>query len=579
MITKRWRTSERKYDVVTERDVSIPVSDGINIDCDIFRPDAKGKFPAILGVHAYEKSWQSAPSMPQGMDAGNASVEAGDSNFFVRRGYAHIIANVRGTGRSEGEFLNYGLREVRDTYEIIEWIASQPWCDGNVAMFGVSYFAIAQLQVAALNPPHLKAIFAPFGYTDFYRDKYYHGGIFAHEFATGWANRIFSKRANNRTSWSSWTRDKWGEKRFKEAIAEALQDKEICAVPSLAEPLLNPEKDANPLIIDMILHKFDGEYWQERIVKHEHIKIPSYLGACWGIYGLHLPGAFRAWENMTAPKKMVIGPPIYLDRPVYQYQYESLRWFDYWLKGIDNGIMDEPPIRLFVMGTGEWKPANEWPLPETKWTPFYLHSSGLLSEHEFWPNEGSSSFEDNPFNVHGSLKFFSPPLVENTEVIGPIKLTLFASTTDDEVLWFVSLIDVDPGGEEKLLTRGWLRGSQRETDPKKSKLWEPFHPHTEREPLTPGEIYEFNINIVPTGNLFKVGHRIGLKISCVDDEKPKNFLEAVAQGHLWRQNPSWITVYHDADHPSCLLLPITKGDIIGTYMSGGSISASEQKRK
>lgn len=271
---------------------------------------------------------------------------------------------------------------------------------------------------------------------------------------------------------------------------------------------------------------------------------------------------------------MVIGPPIYLDRPVYQYQYESLRWFDYWLKGIDNGIMEEPPIRLFILGTGEWKSASEWPLPETRWTPFYLHANGLLSEHEFWPNDGCSSYEDNLFNQRGGLKFLSPPLVENTEVVGPITLNLFASATDNDVLWFISLLDVDPEGRETLLTRGWLRGSQRAIDSTKSRPWEPFHPHTGREHLTPNEIHEFNIKINSIGNLFKVGHRIGLRIRCVDDETPKTSLDATAQGHLWRQTPAWITLYHDADHPSCLLLPITKGNVIGTFISGGDISVS-----
>jgi len=366
MITKNWQTSERKYRVTVERDVAIPVSDAVRLDCDIFRPDDGGKFPAILGVHSYDKSSQSAPSMPKGFALNiNGSLEAGDSNFYVRRGYVHVIANVRGTGKSGGQFCNYGPRDVQDTYEIIEWIARQPWCDGNVGMFGVSYYAVAQLQVAALNPPHLKAIFAPFGYTDFYRDKFYHGGILANEFLSSWANSIFRKRANTEDMprWSSWTKQKWGDKKFQEALAEALRDREITAVPALTEALKNPERDANPMVVDILLNKFDGEYYQERNVKHEDIKVPSYLGACWGIFGLHLPGAFRAWENITAPKKMVIGPPIYLDRPLYQYHYESLRWFDYWLKGVENGIMEEPPIRLFVMGTDEWKATGDWPLP------------------------------------------------------------------------------------------------------------------------------------------------------------------------------------------------------------------------
>ena len=569
MISKKWRTSERKYGVIEERDVFIPISDGINIDCDIFRPDVKGKFPAILGVQCYDKHAQTAPMMPSCIKWTNAAYEAGDPNFYVRRGYVQVVINTRGSGRSGGEYLNYGSREVQDTYEIIDWMTNQPWCDGNVGMFGVSYYAVAQQQIAALNPPHLKCIFAPFGYTNFYRDKYYHGGILAHAFMKTWADSIDNCRA------ASWSREKMGDAKYKKAIAQALEDKDICAVPYLVEALKNPDRVANHLLVDILINPLDGPYYHERNVKYENdIKVPSYLGAGWGIYGLHLPGAFRSWENIrNAPKKMTIGPPIYLDRPLYQYHYESLRWFDYWLKGIDNDIMEGPPVRLFVMGTDEWKTTDDWPLPETQWTPFYLHANGLLSEHEFWPGEGVDTYEDNRPS-HGSLKFFSPPMVENTEVIGPITLNLHASTTDTEALWFVSLLDVDAQGNERLLTRGWLRGSQREVDPERSKPWKPFHSHTRRQPLTPNQVYEFNIEIMPTANLFRAGHRIGLKISCVDNEPPRHILEMIGVGHLWRQRSSMVTIYHDSDHPSHLLVPITRGNLIGTYMSGGELTMS-----
>jgi len=286
------------------------------------------------------------------------------------------------------------------------------------------------------------------------------------------------------------------------------------------------------------------------------------------MYGLHLPGTFRSWENLNVPKKMLVGPPAYLDRPLYQLQYESLRWFDHWLKGIDTGIMEEAPIKLFIMGENEWKEAEEWPLPETKWTPFYLHPKGVMYERLCWPDEVSDSFEDSPWG-RGSLKYSSPILVENTEIVGPMVLNLFASTTDDEVFWFVSLREVDAEGNERILTRGWLRGSHREVDPKRSKPWEPFHPHTKSEPLTPGEIYEFNIPIVPTAKLFKAGSRIKLKISSTDDQA-KNPLEMNAGGHIHRQSASRIKVYHNADYPSHLLLPITRGNVLETFVSGGA---------
>lgn len=569
MISKKWRTSERKYNVITGRHIPILMSDGVTIDGDVFRPDDGGKFPALLCVHPYDNPLQSAPLMPHGFGVGNGILEAGDPNFFVRRGYAQVIANVRGSGRSGGYLDLFQPRERRDTYEIIEWIAAQPWCDGNVGMFGVSYFAMAAQQVTSLKPPHLKAIFAPYAVTDFYRDSIYHGGILAHAFTQGIRGRSLS---SPRFEPDTWYRKKYGDEKFKQAVASALQDEDLCAVPYILEQL---RTGTGPL--DNYLNYLDGEYYRERSVSYEGTEIPAYLGACWGIYGLHLPGAFRSWEHWRGPKKMTIGPPVYLDRPLYQYAYESIRWFDYWLKGMENDILAGPPIKLFVVGTGDWKTADEWPLPETKWTSFYLHANGLLSEHEFWPNEGHSSFE-NSFMNHGNLTFLSPPLVENTEVLGPIALNLYASTTDTEILWFVTLLDIDPHGNETLLTRGWLRGSHRRIDPERSKPWQPFHLHTRREPLTPNEIYEFNIEIMPYGILFQPGHRIGVRIKCTDDEKPNNFLEAVGTGHIWRQAGSRVSIHHNADYPSHLLLPITKGNVLETFISGGKLPQEPYRR-
>lgn len=574
MFSTKWRTSERKYNVLVEADVKIPMTDGVKLSCDVFRPDSNEKFPAILGFHCYHQSAQTGPIKPtsistvqwrhRGQERTNASLESGDPNFFARRGYVHVVCNARGTGKSDGKWDFIGQREVRDVYEAIEWMATQPWCDGNVAMFGVSYFAWIQLFVATLNPPHLKCLFCPWGATDPYRDLFYRGGIIAYKWPIGWSQTSLTYsdcRPENHS------KKELGEEGYRNAIAKMLQDEDIKAVPEIVEILRNPESGLNPFIIDLLLHPFYDNFWEERTVKYDKIKIPAYIGSDWGCYGIHLPAAFRSSEKLNVPKKMIIGPPIYLDRPLYQLQHEAVRWFDHWIKGRDTGIMDEPAVRLFIMGTNEWKEASDWPLPETKWTPFYLHEDGLLSEHEYWPNEGSDSFEDSPW-MRGYLKYSTPPMVENTEVVGPITLKLYASTTDTEIFWIVSLFEIDPEGNERILTKGWLRGSHGEIDAERSKPWEPFHPHTKSENLTPGEMYEFDISIVPTGNLFKAGSKIGLKISCVDDE-PNNPLEAIACGSLRRQSVSRITVYRNADYPSCLVLPVTKGNILNTFMSGG----------
>jgi len=572
MFSTKWKTSERKYNnIICERDVRIPMADGVEISADIWRPDSTEKFAGILGIHPYPQQPQTAPIMPNSFSSvthphpgeakGRGWIESGDPNFLVRRGYVQVVANVRGTGKSGGNYDFMGNQEIRDTYEVIEWIARQPWCDGKVGMFGVSYFAWIQVFVAALNPPSLKCIFAPHGLTDFYRDWIYRGGIFAYNFIRALAKDYLNPR------FELITRRLLGDKAVKEAVEKALQDEDLMAVPGMADVLSNLDEGINPIMADVALNPFDNPFWDERKAKYDTTKVPSYIGGCWATYGLHLPGAFRGWERLNVPKKMVIGPPLYLDRPFFQLQFEALRWFDHWLKGIDTGFMDEPPVKLFVMGANTWKESDQWPLPETKWTPFYLHENELLSEHEHWSYEAQRSYEDSPW-VRGYADYYSPPLVEETEVIGPIVLNLHAATTDDEVLWLISLREVDREGNEKILTRGWLRGSHRALDPARSKPWEPYHPHDKSEPLEPGTIYEFNIGLIPTCNLFKAGTRIKVRITSAD-EPAKHTFEQVAGGNIKRQSSSRITIFQDADHPSHILLPITRGNVIGTFLSGG----------
>jgi predicted acyl esterase len=571
--------SKRQYGIVAERDVFVPVSDGVSINVDVFRPDSDGKFPALLSMSPYNKEAQSDRIWPGSSSATfvrgaiNTLIEAGNTDFFVRRGYVHIIGSARGTGKSGGAYRFMCSKEIRDIYDIVEWAAAQPWCNGNVGMLGVSYFAWNQQPAAALKPPHLKAIFPIFAATDFYRDAWYHGGILN----TVFFNFLLSLQALDLNAQDIVAREELGDDAFKEAVARALADRDICANPELAEALANPDGLGNASRVDVLLHPTDGPYWWERsVVDYDAITIPTYVGAGWYTYYLHLPGAFRSWANLKTPKKMVIGPPIPFDRPFYQYHWEILRWYDHWLKGIDTGIMDEPAVKIWVMGANEWKIADDWPVPGTRWIPFSLHHNGILSEIEPWPDALSDSFDYSP-SKRGSLEYLSPPLVENTEVVGPIALNLYASARTTDVNFFISLWDVDPEGNEAFLTRGWLKGSHREVDPTRSKPWQPFHPHTNPQPLVPGQVYQFAIEVVPTANLFKRGHRICLKISCADDEQPKTPREVFHLGHLWSQTPTTVTIYHDADRPSYLLLPITGGNIFGTYLSGGELSLKEEE--
>jgi len=573
------KLSKRQYDIILERNVPIPVSDGVVIDSDVFRPRSSEKFPALLSIAPYSKELQTARIWPRGMSTsmvrgvGDGVLEAGPTDFFVRRGYVHIVASSRGTGKSGGAYRFMDHREIMDIYDIVEWAAQQPWCSGNVGMLGTSYYAWTQQQAAVLQPPHLKAICPFYAATDQYRDAWYHGGILLSKFV----NVFFSTGALNLHTASCAAREEMGKDTFEKAIEQALSDSDIAADPGFVASLKNPDKPENMGKIDLLLHNTYDAYWEERnLTDYDKIKIPAYLGCSWDMYALHLPGTFRSWSNLNVPKKMVIGPPIYLDRPVYQYQWEILRWYDYWLKQIDTGIMDEPAVKIFITGASEWKMADDWPVPGTRWIPFNLHTGGILCELEPWPDASAATYWDAP-GRREHLKYCSPALVENTEVVGPIALNLFASSRANEIYFFVSLWDRDPQGNEVLLTRGYLKGSHREIDQKRSKPWQPFHPHTSPQPLTPGEIYHFSIEIMPTGHLFKVGHHICLKISGAVDEPPKTGIEFLHEGHLSGQLPNLVTIYHDADHPSHLLLPITRGNIVGTYLSGGDISLREHK--
>jgi predicted acyl esterase len=569
MRSLNWETSPRRYEPVRYRNVKIPVRAGFELDCDIVRPNTTDRVPAILCVFPFDKEKMFAEDRPGPVGGKFVVVEGGDPNFFARRGYAHVFVSLRGTGESGGLFDHMGPGTIEDIYDAIEWLARQTWCDGQVASFGTSYFSMPLKLVAQLHPPSLKAIFAPFGVDDQYRQAVYHGGIFNFKFHRWWYAHALSKPRYNRSF-----KEEAGPKKWAELVAEALKDPEIAAQPDLVDALKNDDDDAAIYLCDYIFNPLEAEKWALRRVNYRHdVTIPGYFGGCWAMHPLHLPGDIRSFESWSGPKKMTIGPPYYLDRPLYQYAYEALRFLDHWLKGVDNGIMEEPAVSLFIMNTGEWKHVETWPLPETRWTEFYLHNDGLLSEHELFNNDSQTSFVEGG-DRHEAAEFLTPRMVENTEVCGPLALELYASTTDTDILWFVTLFQVDEAGRQTVLTRGWLRGSQRRLDPEKSKPWRPYHTHDRREPLTPGEIYKFNIEIVPTGVLLKAGMRLGVRIKGSDlGEEPKTFLETHAYGHVSRPAKATITLHHDKDHPSHLLVPVTRGNKLGTFFSGGEQAA------
>lgn len=563
------KISKREYDITDIRDVMIPMRDGVEISADIFRPaDTKDKFPALIALMPFNKEIQSARIWPGASRSRringtpDAAIEAGAYEFFVRRGYVHVICSERGTGKSGGAYALTGPQDIEDVYDIIEWVAAQPWCNGNVGMLGSGDTATHHLMVSVLQPTHLKAV-APIGtYWDIYREFWWPGGILFNGFLRWLVSLV---NLDLHTAECS-LKNELGEEGYKKAIARALEDKDIIADPNLVDALNNPDEPSNTALLDILLRPTYSSYWKDRTVtEFDKIKVPAFIEAA-----APCPGSFYHWPKLSGPKRLTLGPPAWVDRPLYQYAWELLRWFDYWLKGIDTGIMDEPRVRIFVQGSNDWKTGNDWPFPETKWTPFNLHHNNrMLCEIEPWPDAPSYSYNDSP-EERGFLKYSSAPLVENTEIVGPLALHLYASCRGTDMNFFISLFDAGPEGNEICLTRGLLKASHRELDKEQSTPWHPVHTHANPKPLLPGQIYEFNISLIPMANLFKAGHRIVLKISSADD--PPSNLSEVKMNHLVSQTPNTITVYHNAKYPSHLLLPVTRGNILGTYVSGGDLS-------
>lgn len=337
--------------------------------------------------------------------------------------------------------------------------------------------------------------------------------------------------------------------------------------------LIVPEND--PATFDFTLHPLDGPFYWERSAhtKWDKIRIPVFLGSeCNGqSVSMHLPGAFSGWEGINAPKKLVIRPTV-PERPFHEFHDELLRWYDYWLKGIDNHVMEEPPIRIWIRQANEWRYGEEWPLKETTWVKFYLRENSMLvNDAPPTSDEVLDSFLYKPqFPVMrsfypldprpGYLSYSTEALTEDLEVTGPIALYLYASISSDDADWIVKVTDVGPDGSQCVLSRGWLKASHKELDFAKSKTWKPYHPHTGSVPIVPGEINEYAIEIKPIANLFKRGHRIKLEIWGCDyplaEDGPDPMLSYPAFAHLPNPKETLHSVYHTPQYASHLLVPV-----------------------
>lgn len=546
------------------KNVYVPMRDGVHLTVDIYRPDAEGKFPALLAMSPYGKEIQSLPIPPQPRETSplwDGCIEAGDTEYIVAHGYVHVIADVRGTGYSEGEYVGlFSKQEAVDGYDLVEWIAQQPWCDGNVGMIGISYFAMIQIFIAAEQPPHLKAIF-PFdpAWMDTYR-RIYTGGILSTFLYGLWDGRDGDSGFAPRNVVSAMMKT-LPKPEVDRLFEEALSNPDIRCYSNFYHLLKYPQK--NPIFVDFLLNPNDGPFYWERSphTKFDRVKIPVYTGHVMSAHPAGVDGAISAYLEIDAPKKILLPPPVPLERPYHQYHDELIRWYDYWFKGIDNGIMNEPPIKLFVTVANEWRYEHEWPLARTKWTKLYLRPWGRLSPEPETKSDEPSYFVQQPLYISGKkepVKYLSPPLPEDTEITGPLALYLYASIDQDDTNWILELNDVDEYGNKLLrpVSRGYLKASHRALDESKSKPWRPEHLHTNPEPVVPGEIYEYAIDLVPCAHLFKAGHRMELEIASMDSPWDSVLARSAGEYHICSSKTTLHKIYHDKGHPAHLLLAV-----------------------
>jgi predicted acyl esterase len=549
----RQKVSQPRHQMRVERGVRIKARDGTSLACDVYLPEAPGRYPALLSYSHYGKDLQriTGKRAPLSPLIGNGGLEAGDSEYFVTRGYVHVIADARGSGDSEGEYCYQGRNEQQDGYDIIEWMAAQPWCDGNCGMLGMSYFAVMQYMVAAQQPPHLKAIVPYEGLTDRYRQSVYHGGLLNEGFWHQWWGHV-SVDGMRPLSF-----DRLDPDELQRRVKAAMESPEVRRSPYLHIQLKYPKK--NPLLFDWLLEPLDGPFYWERSPNRmfDRIRIPTFLATRWSSWAVHLAGAFEAYEAIDAPKKLLImetesalGPL----RPWTDHQDIILRWYDHWLKGNDTGMMAEPPIRLLIKGRNEYRDEREWPLARTQWTQMHLGANGTLSAQE--PGTaGSVAFQNDPDLPPGrhpaGVTFATAPFEQATEITGPVALTFTAEIDQPDATWVVTLRDIAPDGSSRTLTKGWLRASHRELDPERSKPYRPYHPHTAREVLEPGRAYEYAIEVRETSNVFLPGHRLALDIKGQD---------STAEDPIWVHTcnpvPTRHTIHFGPGKPSRLLLPL-----------------------
>ena len=564
--------------VITEKNVPATMRDGVILRADIYRPDAPGRHPALLRRTPYSKNSESSPERFREVSS---------------LGYVVVVQDTRGRYASDGVAVPHD--ESEDGYDTVEWVASLPYVDGRVGMYGGSYLATTQLTAASLAPPHLVAIAPSSSYASRY-DMVFQGGAFYLSDGLNWnlgqaadvRRRVAGASFEERDGPIGLTRDERQQLREDWLWRLPLQAVEA---PDLAE--------LAPGYFQMLAHPSYDEFWEtyDIAARHGGFETPALHVTGW--YDTLLEGTLENFSGLRASarteraregQRLIVGPwthsgPTPASTRIGDVDYGAdagldysgllLRWYEYWLKDGDPSVMDMAPVRIFVMGRNEWRDEDEWPLSRARPTRLYLRGSGedgpsrgLLSEtapeveppdrYVYDPADpiptgamgGYSRSPSDPAEVGQRpdiLVYTSAPLTEHVEVTGDVELVLWASSSAPDTDFTGKLIDVAPDGSARTLTAGILRARYR---------------NGKREPelLTPGEPVVLRIDLLATSNVFLVGHRIRLEVSSSNFPRfDRNANTGAAFATSAEIQAADQTVFHDRERPSYLQLPVVPG--------------------
>ena len=447
-----------------------------------------------------------------------------------------IRVDSRGAGKSPGYHEVWSVQEARDYYDAIEWAAVQAWSNGNVGGSGISYYAMSQWRVAAHNPPSLKAIVPWGGGADMYRDTAYPGGMMNIDFLAIWYSRLVSDHHHTDTQ------------------------------------MHNASYGGENGLYHWIRNSLDNGYWRARSANIEAIRVPFLSGMSWNDVGAgHLRGNTEAFKRAPAEhKQLMITPGSYFISYYGDAGFEAQRnWLGHWLKGEENGVLDEPPVRLGIRRkvgdprAAEMRQEQEWPIARTEYTPFYFakNADGELTLAAEAPSAAMEETYDAPGELPAGvspigippelqtagINFVSAPFDKEMELTGETNLILWGASSYDDMDLHVFLHVVHPDGSSEVAAKGWLKASQRALNEKLSTPSRPYMTHGAMDKLTPGETVRMEVEIWPTSIVFTEGARLRLQIS----GRAPGFLSD------WHRRPRGThTIHFGGDMPSHVLIPV-----------------------